>query len=124
MIKVQLKSGETLSYDLLDKDQEEKWKKDSRNIEFQTQITAIGIIFNSQWFSLPLPKRFRQCHFEASLVESNKENAPKYTAEQVRCYADDVLISVKVYWGRKPKMSRVDIVRVGRRRFNPGLNMR
>ena len=121
---MQLKTGETLSYDLLDNSQAKKWEKDSKDIKFQTQITAIGIVFNSQWFALPMPKKFRQCHFEACLVESNKKNAPKYTAEQVKCYADDVLISVKVYWGHKPKMSRVDIIRVGRRRFNPGLNMR
>ena len=124
MIKVHTKNGSTLSYDLMDDDQRKKWEFDSRDIRFQANITGIGIVFNSQWFALPLPKKFRQCHFEAALVESKKKNAPKYTGERIRCYADDVLISVQVYWGHKPKMSRVDIIRVGKRRFNPSLNMR
>ena len=116
-----LRNGRTLSYDLTESDQFEKWRLDSSYADFQSQITAIGIVFNSQWFALPLPKKFRQCHFEAGLVESNRKESPRYTGEKVQCYADDVLISVQVYWGHKPKMSRIDIIRVGRRRFNPEL---
>lgn len=123
MIKVNLKNGSTLSYDLTEPDQKAKWLSDSENVDYQEQITAIGIIFNSQWFALPIPKRFRQINFEANLVESKKKTGPKFTGERIKCYADDVLISVQVYWGHKPKMSRVDVVRIGRRRFNPSLKV-
>lgn len=118
-----LKNGSTQSYDLLDYEQKSKWEHDSSSVEFQLQISGVGIVFNSQWFALPIPKRFRQIHYAANLVESNKKNAPRYTGERIQCYADDILISVQVYWGHKPKMSRVDIIRVGRRRFNPELKV-
>jgi len=118
---VNLKNGNTLSYDLMEDDQRDKWEKDSSSVDYQMQITAIGIVFNSQWFALPMPKKFRQHHFDASLVTSNKKGTPHYTGEKVQCYVDDILISVQVYWGHKPKMSRIDVIRVGRRRYNPDL---
>jgi hypothetical protein len=121
LIKVHLKNGRTLSYDLQDSEQASKWVSDSREINFQSQITGIGIVFNSQWFALPLPKKFRQFHFEASLIESKKNTGPRFKGEKVQCFADDVLASIVVYWGQKPKMSKFDVVRIGRRRFNPGL---
>jgi len=120
---VNLKNGRTVSYDLTEKEQLDKWNHDSSTVDFQSQITAIGIIFNSQWFALPTPKKFRQLHFGANLVESKKKDSTRYTGERIQCFADDVLISVVVYWGHKPKMSRIDVIRVGRRRFNPELKM-
>ncbi len=127
MIKINLRSGRTLSYDLNDPVGCEEWEKDFSDSKFQTQITGIGIIFNSHWYTLPLPRKFRQLSFHAELVESTKKDVPrdrKFIGERLRCYADDILISLLVYYGNRPKMCRVDIIKIGKRRFNPDIKVR
>lgn len=124
MIKVNLKDGKTLSYDLQDEKAVKEWEELSSHQDFQQRITGIGIIYNAQWYTLPLPKKFRQVFFQFELVENNKKDAPedrKYVGERVKCYADDTLISLLVYYGSRPKMSRVDVIKLGKRRFNPAI---
>lgn len=110
MIIVNLKSSETLSFDLTDRDGLSAWNEKSQESSFQNDITAIGIVFDSRLFTLPIPKNFETISFEASLIESRKKRF-KVTGEMIKCYADDVLIRLIVYWGKKPKMSRVDVIR-------------
>lgn len=127
MIKVNLKSGKTVSFDLKDEKERDAWKLHSSSVKFQNDISGIGIIWNSHWYTLPLPKKFRNVEFEAELVENHKKNAPaerKYIGERIKCYADDTLISLLVYYGNRPKMSRVDISRVGKRRHSPDRQMK
>ena len=122
MLKVNLRDGSTASFNLKDEEDRKQWSELSLTEDFQRCITALGIIHNSQWYTLPIPKKFRRISFEAELVENSKRDVPpdrKYVGERLKCYADDVLISLLVYYGNRPRMSRVDVIKLGKRRFNP-----
>jgi len=121
---VNLKDGTTVSFDLKDPVDHERWKQMAASNSFQNEMTGVGIIFNSHWYTLPLPKRFRQISFQAELVENSKKDAPpdrRWVGERVKVYVDDVLVSLLVYYGNRPRMSRIDVVKVGKRRYNPEL---
>ena len=122
MLKVNLKDGKTIAFDLKDESNLKEWLELSSGEVFQRQITALGKIHNSQWYTLPIPKKFRRISFEAELVENSKRNVPierKYIGERLKCYADDILISLLVYYGNRPRMSRIDVIKLGKRRFDP-----
>ena len=116
-----LKSGRTVTFDLEKETDAAEWKRSVADVSFQSSIRAIGIVTGGFYFTLPLPKKFRLMHFDAELVQSTKLDR-KYVGERVKCFCDDLLISILVYYGTMPKMSRVDILKIGRRRFNPELN--
>lgn len=120
MIKVNLRNGKTLSFDLKNPIENIKWVKMLSQNNFQKQISGIGIIFNSQWYVLPIPKKFKQISFHAELVKNTKKNI-EYIGEKIKVYADDVTISILVYYGKHPKMCRFDIIKNGKCRFNPAL---
>jgi len=124
MIKVNLRNGETLSYDLKDVKESAEWRRVSSQLSFQKKISGVGIIFNSQWYTLPIPKKFRQITFHAELVKNTKKDVPKdreFVGEKIIVYADEIMISILVYYGKRPKMSRVDVVKIGKCRYNPAL---
>lgn len=125
LIKVHLRNGETLSFDLHIPKEADRWGERSSDMNFQKEITGIGIIFNSHWYTLPFPKKFRNVFFEAELVENTKKNKDdnKFVGERIKCFADNVLICLMVYYGKRPKMSRVDLIHCGKRRFNPDMRI-
>ena len=119
LIKINLRNGETLSFDLQIPLEAKQWRERSSDMVFQKEITGIGIIFNSHWYTLPFPKKFRTVSFQAELVENTKKGKDnkQYVGERIRCFADNVMVTLMVYYGNRPKMSRVDLVHIGKRRL-------
>jgi hypothetical protein len=124
MIKVNLADGKTVSFDLHCPEQVRQWQEKSSNLDFQREIRGMAIIHNHHWYALPLPKNFRIIQMHAELIENRKQNVKeehKFVGERIRCYADDIMIALLVYYSNRPKMSRVDIIKTGKRRFNPDI---
>jgi len=118
MIKVNIKSGETLSFDLNSEIGLNEWIKCHNDIKFQNSITGIGIIYSSQWYTLPLPKKFMTSIFYAEIVK-NRKNNNESVGERVICHSDEIRVSLLVYYGKRPRMCRIDVKKIGKCRFNP-----
>ena len=119
MIKVNCKNGKTLSFNLADDKEANEWQKLSGEGEFQSQITGIGILYNTQWHTLPMPKRFRRIDVKAELIRVQKEGIMREIGERIVYQADDIQISLIVYYGNRPKMARIDVKKIGKKRFTP-----
>lgn len=119
MIKVNCKDGKTISFDLASEEDVKKWESLSSEKEFVNSITGISILYNTYWHTLPLPKKFRNIRFHAKLVKSAKGGVEKIVGERIVCQADDIQISVITYYGNRPKMTRIDIRRIGKIRYIP-----
>lgn len=120
MIKINLNNGKTLSFDLNNENESKEWERLHRDANFQKQITGIGIIYNTQWYILPIPKKFKKSFFYAEIVK-NRKNLSEFVGERITCHVDDIRISVLVYYGNRPKMCRFDITKVGKQRFDPSV---
>jgi len=120
MIKVNTKIGKTLSFNLDNEDEKALWIERSSDTEFQHSITGIGIIYNSQWYTLPLPKKFKKAIFHAEVVR-NRKKLEELVGEKIMCHVDDVQVSLLVYYGNRPKMCRIDVTKVGKMRYNPSI---
>jgi len=116
MIKVNVKNGDTLTFDLTDSVQKGKWDALCTDYSFQQQITGMGIIYNSQLYTLPSPKKFSRRVYFAEIIKHRKND--EYVGERIICQVDDVQISVLVYFGKRPRMSRVDVIKIGRLRHS------
>lgn len=109
----------TLSFDLTDSKESEEWEEKCKDKSFMQEITGIGILHNKHWHTLPAPKRFRKVLFRAELLTTIKKEEMLNVGERITCYVDDIQISLTVYFGNRPKMARIDVKRIGNRRFAP-----
>lgn len=116
MIKVNVRNGKTLSFDLKNNNDKRKWDEVYSDSKFQKSITGIGILYNSQWYTLPLPKNFRSAMFYAEIV-THRKNINELVGEKIICHVDDIQISLLVYYGITPKMCRIDVIKIGKLRY-------
>ena len=107
MLKVNLKNGSTLTRDLFDETDQERWRE-LANGNGGASIRALGIHDQGVMYALPFPVRFRRIQFDAEGIRQNE----RPVAEKVLCYADDIRITMTVY--KKTRMSRIDVDKVGR----------
>lgn len=119
MIKVHCRDGKTLSFDLTVDEQRERWTGLTSDREFLKGITGIGVLHNKNWHTLPSPKKFHNIQYNAELVRAMKNGVEVDVGERVVCQADDIQITLMVYFGHRPKMARVDVKRIGKQRFAP-----
>lgn len=119
MIKVNMSDGKTLSFDLRNKEELDKWKQLCSTSEFQKTIRGVGIVYNTQWYAIPVPKKFKQINYDADIVLNQREKdlEKQVVGERLICQVDDVQITLLVYYGNRPKMSRLDIVKIGKQKF-------
>lgn len=110
MLKANLVTGQTLTFDLRDADQLAAWERSQANPDFQRQIRALAILHDGHMHTLPSPPRFARISFYAEVLQNG---------ERVSCHADDVLCSLTVYSGGNGNVSRVDFNRLGKARFVP-----
>lgn len=119
MIKVNMSDGKTLSFDLRKKEELDSWKQMCSSPDFQKTIRGVGIVYNTQWYAIPVPKKFKQIHYDAEVVLNRKEKDPEkqLVGERLICQVDDVQLSLLVYYGNRPKMARLDAIKIGKQRF-------
>jgi hypothetical protein len=119
LIKVNKKDGKTLSFDL---------EKDAEYIDIQKkldddvfigEITGINSLFNTFWHALTLPKNFRNVTYGVEKVKHFKNGIEQTIGEKIVCHADDVRLTILVYYNTCPKMARIELKKVGKQRFIP-----
>ena len=119
MIKVHLRDGKTLSFDLTVDDERKRWEEMSSHREFTEMVTGMGVLHDKHWHTLPSPKMFHRYEYGAELVRTVKNGVETNVGERVTLQADDVRVTLMVYFGHRPKMARVDMKRIGKQRFSP-----
>lgn len=119
MIKVNMADGKTLSFDLKNEKELADWKLKCSDPQFQKSIRGVGIVHNTQWHAIPVPKKFKTVRYDAELIinPKAKDESKRLVGEKVMCYVDDIQFSLLVYYGNRPKMARIDVKKIGKQRF-------
>jgi len=92
-----------------------EWLRLAGDPSFQETITGLAILNNRILHTLPIPKGFRQVEFSADRIEDRKNGM--IVGERMECQADGILVSEIVYYSKTPRITRVDLLRVGRQVF-------
>lgn len=120
MIKLNFRNGSTLEFDLNDEDDRQHWDEWSPENDFQEGITAIGIIHQKKFHTLPCPKGFRKAKFNAELVYNEKKGQRKLIGEKVSIHVDNILLELLVYTYTRPQpppvSTRITLKRIGKQR--------
>ena len=115
-MKVHLRSGETLQFDLKDEQQARAWLDRARTHAFQKEITALTILQSGVQYSLPCPKNLDPVFLYAEVVAADAERKVK-GGERIIAQAGEVSVAVMVHAAQRAV--RVDVTRIGKRTYNP-----
>jgi len=122
MIKVNLRDGQTLAFDLNREEDQKQWLEWSSVTDFQNRISGIGILHNGKFHTLPFPKKFNLVRFYAELVYNEKNGVKRKVGEKLICHADYIKLEIMVYTYDNPPppiSARIDLRKVGKQMF-PG----
>jgi len=116
LIKVHIKDGVTQSFDM-----EVAGRIQACEVylkEQAAQISGMAIHHRKVMHTFPIPKKFKAIRFGAKMVvgDSGKYKG-KRIGEYISCQADDIRITLLVYYTNN--MARVDVVKVGKPRYSP-----
>ena len=131
MIRVNMDSGETISFDLSDSTDVLRWEEAQKDSDFQASISAIQVVVErvdrrepdgTMWvkdaavFVLPKPPFPNVTWTARTLVDKRKNRISRIIVE---CYADLFKVSLTAYTQSNPPMARADISRPGKLRLKP-----
>lgn len=119
MIKINRKDGLTLSFDLDDDKQLEDITRKLEDKKFVDDITGMNSLYNTFWHALMVPKNFGKLNYTVEKVKHFKDGIEKVIGEKIICHADNVRLTVLVYYNIRPKMARIELKKVGKQRFIP-----
>lgn len=119
MIKINKDDGQTLSFDLVSENEYEKVSSLLGDKNFAELMTGIGCLHNTYWHQLTKPKKFRNVHYSVEKVVHKKNGIVKEVGEKIICQADDIQLSILVYYNVRPKMTRIELRKIGKQRYIP-----
>lgn len=119
MIKINRKDGLTLSFDLNDDVQYQDIRQKLEDIKFVDDITGMNSLYNTFWHALMVPKNFGKVTYAVEKVRHTKDGVEKIIGEKIICHADNVRLTVLVYYNVRPKMARIELKKVGKQRYMP-----
>lgn len=119
MIKVNKDDGSTLSFDLAIDDNVADLSSLLEDKGVADGITGVGCLFNTYWHQLTKPKKFRNVSYHVEKVQQVKNGVSKDVGEKIVCQADDIQLSILVYYNVRPKMTRIEIKKIGKQRYVP-----
>lgn len=123
MIKVNIKDGKTLSFESDSEEDLKTLREKLGNKEFLDSITGVSSLHNTYWHALTKPKRFRNVSYHVEEVKFKKGDIEKVVGERIVCQADDIQLVILVYYNNRPKMTRIELKKIGKRRFAPKENI-
>lgn len=123
MIRVNLSTGRTLSFDLADEAAFRGWRAAQSREDFQSQIRGLSVVLRADGrdvaaFVCPVPQGTGRPIWDAEIVREGD----RVIREVVVCYVDRYVATLSVFWaGRRDRIptGRVDIERRGRLRLRP-----
>jgi len=122
MLVVNLSTGETRRYDLLDPADGERWGKDSGSEAFQAKIKAVSILLRGEQRVVKVPSGTHRHRFDAELFiekRAGKKLEGEPTGVKVTVQADDTRLAVLAYFNDRPKITTVSLNKTGTQRFVP-----
>ena len=119
MIKVNLKNGQTLSFDLENIDEYSSLSDRLDDDVFVHSITGISVLHNKYWHAITVPQNFKTIKYFVERVKCVKNGIEKYVGERIVCHADDIRLTTLVYYNEKPRITRIDMKKVGNPRYTP-----
>ena len=119
VIKVNLKTGETLSFDLAKDTEYKDLVNKLEDNDFVKKITGMSSLYNTYWHALTIPKNFKSIRYIVSKVNCVKNGVKETVGEKIICHADNIRMAVLVYYNERPKMTRIEMKKVGKSRFVP-----
>lgn len=117
MIKVNCRDGKTISFDLNEESEREELIDKLSERDFLRSITGVSSLHNTFWHVLTRPKKFRKVSYFVELVKHKKNGVEKIVGEKIICQADDVQLSILVYYNVRPKITRIELKKIGKQRF-------
>lgn len=114
MVRVNLQDGRTITFDLEDPEQGRLWEESQADKGFQASITGASIVWGGTQHVIPLPRHYHRLTMSAQLVKDGE----KVVAERLDFQADDSLLSLVVYRGGSVPMVRINLDKIGWRRFD------
>lgn len=119
MIKVNKKDGLTLSFDLENDKEFSALSEKLQDGKFLDSVTGMNCLFNTFWHALTTPKNFHSIRYNVEKVKLVKNGIEKTIGEKIICHADNVRLTLLVYYNVRPKMARIELKKVGKQRFIP-----
>lgn len=116
MVKANLASGRTVSYDLRTEPGRKSWAHDQMDSEFQSQVRALAVHHERLMHTLPLPPRFARVAWTAEAIQ---EDDGEVVGERISCHADEVIVSFTCYYRATSRITRTDLRRLGKPRYLP-----
>lgn len=86
--------------------------------KYRDGIRGVAILINSELHSVSLPKKFRTFEITTEPLFHTK-NVGTVIGERVTMQADNVRLVVTGYTTQSPKSSRIDLIKIGKQRFQP-----
>lgn len=123
MIKINKNDGKTLSFDLTKDNECKEISSLLGDEKFINDMRGIGSLHHTYWHQLIPPKKFRNVHYTVEKVTHKKNGITKIVGEKIICQADDIQLTVLVYYNIRPKMTRIELKKIGRQRFIPKGNL-
>lgn len=114
MLRVNVRDGRTLSFDLLSQGGASDWLARQADEGFQATITGISMLWEGKLHSLPLPRMYRRISWSANLIR--KSDVP--VGVELSVIADETRALLTVYFNG-PVSTRSDLHRVGKPRYIP-----
>jgi len=122
VLKVNLRDGRTLTFDLLDPAEMQAWCAHQADPKFQSEITGAGIQHDGTLLALPVPQGFHRKVYEAEVLYRGNGDGRKVAAERLTCYADSIRLSVTAHHGNRPRVVKYAAAKVGRMRYSPAIH--
>lgn len=119
LIKVNRKDGKTLSFDLCRDEEYSDIQAKLDDVSFSKDITGINCLFNAFWHAITVPVNFRNIKYDVEKVKFSKGGVEKIVGEKIICHADDVRLTVLVYYNTCPKIARIELKKIGKQRYVP-----
>ena len=123
MIKINKNDGKTLSFELDSPDELKSVTKLLNENGFVEAVTGISSLHNTFWHALTKPKKFRKVRYFVEHVMQRKGGILKEVGEKIICQADDIQLTILVYYSVRPKMTRIELRKIGRQRFQPTIEV-
>ena len=122
MLVVNLSSGKTRRYDLLNPEDASRWSKDAGAESFQQTIKAVSILLRGEQRVIKAPIGAGRCRFGAELfveTRAGKKLQGKPTGIVATLQAGEIRLTVLAYFNDRPKITTVSLAKIGTQRFVP-----